>query len=210
MRLFSYWRSSAAYRVRIALNLKGIEYETVALHLLQGEHKRDDYLALNPLGLVPALELDDGRVLTQSTAIIQWLNDSYPTPPFLPEDSFESARIMSWVHTVACDIHPLNNVGVMNFLKEPLGVDPEQVRTTWYHKWLRRGFDSLETQLTDGPYCYGDSLTMADIYLVPQVYNAHRFKLDFSNFPRIQSICDQCNKLDAFKAAQPENQPDAE
>lgn len=209
MKLYSYWRSSAAYRVRIALNLKGLEYETVSLELLKGEHKGPDYLALNPAGLVPALQLDDGRMLTQSTAIIQWLDASYAEPPFMPLDAFEQARVMSWVQTIACEIHPMNNVGVMNFLKEPLGVAPEEVVTTWYFKWLKRGFDPLEQQISASPYCYGEMLTMADIYLIPQVYNALRFKFDFSDYPKIFSVWEYCNRSQAFDRAYPENQPDA-
>lgn len=210
MKLYSYWRSSAAYRVRLALNLKGLDYETVPLRMLQGEHKQADYLSLNPQGLVPALVLDDGRVLSQSTAIIQWLDENYSEPAFMPPDSFERARIMSWVQTVACEIHPLNNLGVMNFLKGPMGVDADVVTTTWYFKWLQRGFDYLEPELAGTPYCHGEALTMADLYLIPQVYNAQRFKFDFSQYPKIESIWHSCNGLDAFQAAFPENQPDAE
>lgn len=209
MKLFSYWRSSAAYRVRIALKLKGLEYELHPLDMLAGDHKSEQYLALNPAGLIPTLQLSDGRCLTQSTAILLWLEADYPEPALLPDDSFEQARVMSWVQTVACEIHPLNNIGVMNFLKSELDVPAEAVSSTWYFHWLKRGFDTLEAELSGAPYCHGEQLTLADVYLVPQVYNARRFKFDFSRHPKIASICEACNKLPAFIDALPENQPDA-
>lgn len=209
MKLFSYWRSSAAYRVRIALNLKGLEYQLFALNMLAGDHKSEEYLALNPAGLIPTLQIPDGRCLTQSTAILLWLEANYPEPALLPEDSFEQARIMSWVQTIACEIHPLNNIGVMNFLKSDMNVAPDAVTSSWYYHWLRRGFDPLEAEISAGPYCYGDTLTLADLYLVPQVYNALRFEYDMSAHPKIVAICEACNSLSPFIDAMPENQPDA-
>jgi maleylacetoacetate isomerase len=213
MKLYSYWRSSAAYRVRIVLNLKGLvaseDYQIVPVSLLDAEHQSDEYLAINPTGLVPALQLDDGRVLTQSTAIIEWLDTVYPHPALQPQDAFERARVMSWVQIIACEIHPLNNIGVMNFLKSSFSVEPSEVVTTWYYYWLRRGFDPLEKELSAAPYCYGETPTIADAYLIPQVYNAMRFKFDFTDYPKIMSIWDTCNQLDAFQRALPEHQPDA-
>lgn len=209
MKLFSYWRSSAAYRVRIALNIKGLDYELQALNMLTADHKQDDYLAINPAGLIPTLQLDDGRCLTQSTAILLWLEATYPQPALMPGDSFEQARIMGWVQTVACEIHPLNNIGVLNYLKSDMGVTPEDASGTWYAHWLRRGFDTLEEEITGAPYCHGADLTLADLYLVPQVYNALRFNYDMTAHPKIAAVCEACNHLPAFIDAMPENQPDA-
>jgi maleylacetoacetate isomerase len=209
MKLYSYWRSSAAYRVRIVLNLKSIDCEQVAVNLLKGEHKAAQYLAVNPAGLVPALELDDGRHLSQSTAIIQWLDGKHPQPPLLPADSFDKARVLSWVYTVACEIHPLNNVGVTNFLKSELGADKEQIQA-WLFAWFQRGFSSLETSIDAAPYCFGDNITMADIYLVPMAYNALRFEYDLARLhPKVMAVYEACNKLPAFIDAAPEQQPDA-
>jgi maleylacetoacetate isomerase len=209
MKLYSYWRSSAAYRVRIALGLKGITCEQVPINLLKAEHKQADYLRINPAGLVPALELDDGRCLSQSTAIIQWLDSEFPQPALLPTDAFARAQIMSAVYTVACEIHPLNNVGVLNYIKSELGADEAQTRD-WLFAWFRRGFTSLETQINATPYCFGTDITMADIYLVPMAYNALRFDYDLTGqHPRVAAVYEACGKLPAFDAARPENQPDA-
>ena len=209
MKLYSYWRSSAAYRVRIALNLKGIECRQQTLNLLQDEHKDAAYLAVNPAGLVPALELDDGRCLSQSTAIIQWLDSEHPQPPLLPVESFDRAQVLSWVYTVACEIHPLNNIGVLNYLKSELGTDKEQ-NLAWLYAWFMRGFSSLETSINAAPYCFGDSITMADIFLVPMAYNALRFDYDLGGLhPKVMAVYEACNTLPAFYDARPENQPDA-
>jgi len=208
MILYSYFRSSAAYRVRIALNIKGIDYQLAPVNLLEGAHQSDEYRAINPLGLVPALRLEDGTVLTQSTAILEWLEETHPDKPLLPRDPLAKARVRAWVNTIACDIHPIDNLRVLKYLTGTLGVDEEQ-KTAWYQHWIRPGFEALEKQLTAGPYCAGEAPGMADCYLVPQVYNARRFGLDMSPYPKIQAGCAACDELDAFIAARPENQPDA-
>jgi maleylacetoacetate isomerase len=209
MKLYSYWRSSAAYRVRIVLNLKGIDCQQETLNLLEGEHKSDAYLSVNPAGLVPALELDDGRYLSQSTAIIDWLDSEYPQPPLLPPDAYDRALVLSWAYTVACEIHPLNNVGVLNYLRAELGGGDEQI-TDWLYAWFKRGFSSLEVSVHPGPYCLGDNVTLADVFLVPMAYNALRFKYDLAGLhPKLMTIHDNCNQLPAFTDARPENQPDA-
>jgi maleylacetoacetate isomerase len=209
MKLYSYWRSSAAYRVRIALNIKGLDYQYIGVNLLNQEHKSADYLAVNPAGLVPALILDDGRCLYQSTAIIQWLEAEYPHPALLPADNYQRARALGMASTVACEIHPLNNMGVLNHLQAQFGADAEQ-KTSWMHSWLKRGFSSLEAEVDAGPYCVGDSVTMADILLVPMVYNALRFNYDLAGkHPRLHAVWQACNQLTAFIDAQPERQTDA-
>ena len=209
MKLYSYWRSSAAYRVRIALNLKGLAYEYSPINLLQAEHKNPEYLAINPAGLVPALELDDGRSLGQSTAIIQWLEAEYPEPALLPADNYDRARVLAMTNTVACEIHPLNNMGVLNYLKAELGTSDEQ-NVEWMYNWLDRGFTTLEREIAAAPYCIGESVTMADILLVPMVYNALRFKYELKDMqPKVFSVWQACNELQPFIDAQPEDQPDA-
>lgn len=208
MELFSYFRSTAAYRVRIALNLKGVDYRLSPVNLVSGDQRGADYLAVNPQGLVPALRLDDGQVIAQSTAILEWLEETRPTPSLLPGSAGQRARIRSWVNIIACDIHPLNNLRVLNYLKNTLGLD-EEAKTTWYHHWLKLGFDVLEQQLVGSPYCAGSEVSLADVYLVPQVFNAHRFGLDMAPYPGIQAICEACNRLEAFQRAKPDQQPDA-
>jgi maleylpyruvate isomerase len=209
MKLFSYWRSSAAYRVRIALNIKGLEVDYVPVNLLAQEHKSADYLARNAAGLVPALQLDDGRYLNQSTAIIQWLESEYPDPPLLPGDSYDRARVLAMANTVACEIHPLNNMGVLNYLKAEYDADSENLNQ-WMHHWLNRGFGTLETEISAAPYCFGDTVTLADLFLVPMVYNALRFNYALeSRQPKVFAVWQACNENPAFIRAQPENQPDA-
>jgi maleylacetoacetate isomerase len=209
MKLFSYWRSSAAYRVRIALNIKGLEVDYVPINLLTREHKSIDYLALNPAGLVPALQLDDDRYLNQSTAIIQWLESEYPEPALLPGDSYERARVLGMANTVACEIHPLNNMGVLNYLKAEYDADSEKLQQ-WMHHWLNRGFSTLEAEISAAPYCFGNNVTMADLLLVPMVYNALRFNYELETLqPKVFAVWQACNKIPAFINAQPENQPDA-
>lgn len=209
MKLHSYWRSSAAYRVRIALNLKGLDYEYAAVNLLEGQHKSADYLAINPAGLVPTLELDDGRCLTQSLAIIDWLDAEYPDPPLLPPDSFERARVRSMANTVACEIHPLNNIGVLNYLRAGFDADEQQV-TDWMHHWLDRGFSTLEAEIQAAPYCNGGNLSLADLLLVPMAYNALRFGYPLEKKqPAVHRVWQACNALQPFIDAQPEHQPDA-
>ncbi len=209
LQLYSYFRSSAAYRVRIALNLKSVEYEQIGVNLVKAEQRGPEYLALNPQGLVPSLRLEDGTVLTQSGAMLEWLEETYPQPRLYPADPIERARCRALCSAIACDIHPLNNLRVLKYLSGELGVSDEQ-KTTWYQHWIALGFDSLEGQLSGSPYALGDSPTMADVYLIPQVYNALRFKQDMSGYPRIQATYQACNELAAFQAAAPEAQPDNE
>ena len=209
MKLYSYWRSSAAYRVRIALRLKGVEADYVAVNLLEGEHKDPDYLARNPAGLVPTLELDDGRCLTQSLAIIDYLESAWPNPPLLPSEPLARARVQSMAYTVACEIHPLNNMGVLNYLKSEYEADQDRLNH-WMHHWLDRGFGTLEAEIDAAPYAAGALVTLADVLLVPMAYNALRFEypLERKN-PRVHAVWQACNELPTFQAARPEAQPDA-
>jgi maleylacetoacetate isomerase len=209
VRLYSYYRSSAAYRLRIALNLKGLAYDYAAVNLLQGEQKSAAYLDINPAGLVPSLELDDHSVLTQSVAILEWLEETHAQPPLLPRDALARARVRAMVNLIACDIHPICNVGVVNHLKSQLQADEAAVRN-WFTTWMQRGFRAIEQFVasSDGPYCAGDAPTLADVCLVPQVYNARRFDIPLQAFPRIVDITAHCLGLDAFAAAAPEQQPD--
>lgn len=212
--LYSYWRSSASYRVRIALNLKGIAYETRPVHLVRGggEQKSPEYLAVNPQALVPSFE-EDGLTITQSLAIIDYLEDTRPGPALLPSDAAGRARVRSLALIVACDVHPLNNSGVLRFLTDELGVDDDG-RQRWYRNWIERGFTAMEARLggdrETGRFCHGDEPGLADLFLVPQVYNAERFDCDLSAFPTIRRITSTCLELEAFSAATPEAQPDAE
>ena len=210
MKLYSYHRSSAAYRVRIALNLKGLDYAYVPVNLLKGEQKGGAYLARNPLGLVPALESDDGDLLTQSVAILEWLEESAPAPALLPEDPLQRAQVRALVNTIACDIHPLNNLSVLNYLKNNLQAGEEQVHQ-WYCTWVQRGFDAIEQALSSsgGDFCFGPAPTLADVCLVPQVFNAERFQVPMAGYPNIRRVADHCNSLDAFARAAPGAQPDA-
>ena len=210
MKLYSYHRSSAAYRVRIALNLKGLDYAYVPVNLLKGEQKGGAYLARNPLGLVPALESDDGDLLTQSVAILEWLEESAPAPALLPEDPLQRAQVRALVNTIACDIHPLNNLSVLNYLKNNLQAGEEQVHQ-WYCTWVQRGFDAIEQALSGsgGDFCFGPAPTLADVCLVPQVFNAERFQVPMASYPNIRRVADHCHSLDAFARAAPGAQPDA-
>jgi maleylacetoacetate isomerase len=205
--LYSYFRSTAAYRVRIALNLKGIDYELRPVNLLKEEQKSGWYLAVNPMGLVPALRLEDGTVLSQSTAILEWLEETSTAMPLLPADPSQRARVRAMANIIACDIHPLNNLRILKYLAGELGVS-EDAKKAWYHHWIQFGFDALEPQIADGAYTAGDGLSMADIYLVPQVFNALRFDMDMSPYPAIMSVYNRCNELDAFIQAHPDNQRD--
>ncbi|MGE3146905.1 MAG: maleylacetoacetate isomerase [Pseudorhodoplanes sp.] len=211
MKLYTYFRSSAAFRVRIALNLKGISYEPVAIHLTKdgGRQRSPEYRAINPNMRVPALALSTGEVLTQSLAIIEYLDEVYPDPPLLPADDIERAQVRAAAQLVACDIHPLNNTSTLNYLKGPLQQDQAAV-DAWYRYWVENGFAALETMLRPGPYAFGSRVTVADLCLVPQVFNARRFKADLSAFPKIAAVEAACLKLPAFDKARPENQPDAE
>lgn len=208
LRLYSYFRSSAAYRVRIALNYKGIEYKQIPVNLLNDEQKSKEYLAINPLGLVPALKLDDDTIITQSTAILEWLEEQYPEPGLYPYDAATRAKARSLCNIIACDIHPLNNLRVLKYLKEELLISEEQ-KSNWYQHWIAKGFRSVEKALSPGSYALGNSVSMVDIYLIPQVYNALRFKQDMNSYPNITRIYHACSVLDAFKMAAPESQMDA-
>ena len=214
MRLYDYFRSSAAYRVRIALNLKGVTPdERTFVHLRMGNQRAQDYLALNPQGLVPALALDDGRVLTQSLAIVEYLEETYPEPPLLPAEAAARARVRAIALQIACDIHPLNNLRVLNYLLGTLGVAKEQM-DGWYRYWVDVGFEALEKMLSHdadtGRFCHGERPTLADVCLVPQIANARRFNIDMSPYPTLTRIESACNAIEAFAAAAPARQPDAE
>jgi len=211
MKLYGFFRSSAAFRVRIALNLKGLPYETVAIHLRKNEQANPRYRALNPQGLVPTLELDDGWRLTQSLAIIEYLDETHPEPPLLPADAAGKARVRALAAIVACDIHPINNLRVLRYLSRPLGHD-QAVIATWYNHWIATGFDALERLVADDPrtgdFCHGDHPGLADIALVPQIVNSERYQLDLAPYPTLARIHANCLRLDAFAAAHPNNQPD--
>jgi maleylacetoacetate isomerase len=193
--------------VRIALELKGLGYEIEPVNLLAGEQRGAAYLARNPQGLVPALEFADGRLITQSIAILEWLEAAYPQPALLPQDPLERARVRALCDAVACDIHPLNNLRVLNYLEHRLALD-KATRDTWYHHWLGEGFAAIEPQLGDGPFVSGEAPGMAEAFLVPQVFNALRFRFDISPFPRLEALYARCLALEPFRRAHPEAQPD--
>ena len=211
MKLYGYWRSSAAYRVRIALNLKGLECEQESVHLVKdgGEQHKADYQALNANELVPTL-VDGELKLNQSMAILEYLEAKYPEVSLLPEGMAAEMQCRALALDIACDIHPLNNLRVLQYLSGTLEVSDAE-KTAWYHHWLHVGFSAFEKTLakTAGEYCFGDTVTWADICLVPQVYNAERFNSNMSAYPKIVEICQRCNALEAFKQAAPEQQPDA-
>lgn len=211
MKLYSYFRSSAAYRVRIALNLKGISYDMSAIHLTRdgGRQHTPEYRAVNPQARVPALELSNGEILTQSLAIIEYLDEIHPEPPFLPDDAVARAKTRAIAQLIACDIHPLNNLIALQYLKRQLKHEQAEI-DTWYHHWILEGFSALESMLGSGPYSCGDKVTLADICLVPQVANARRLKVPLEKFPKIVAADAACLKLQAFEKARPEQQPDAE
>lgn len=212
MRLHGYYRSSTSYRVRIALNLKGVDHQQAPVNLLEGAQRGDAYRALNPQGVVPTLETDDGQHLIQSLAICEYLEECYPTPPLLPADSLGRARVRGLCQLLACEIHPLNNLRVLKYLVRELGAD-EEAKLAWYRHWVHSGFEALEALLTveagSGDFCHGDAPTLADVCLVPQVFNAERFDCDLAAYPTIRRIAARCNELDAFIRARPEHQPDA-
>ena len=211
MTLYSFFRSSAAYRVRIALNLKGLSYETVGIHLQKegGQNRKPEFRAVNPQMRVPALKLDSGEVLIQSLAIIEYLDEVHPQPPFLPRDPVERAKVRAVAQAIACDIHPLNNTSPLRYLKAELGQDQAKI-DAWYHHWILEGFAAIETLIEPRPYAFGADVTLADICIVPQVANARRFKVPLDRFPKIAGADAACAKLAAFDAARPEKQPDAE
>lgn len=213
MKLIGYFRSSAAFRVRIALNLKGIEVEHASRHLRKGEQSSPDYAALNPQKLVPALVLDDGTVLTQSLAILEYLEETHPEPAILPRDAVGRARVRALSLIVSADVHPIQNLRVMGYLRTKFG-QTEESAFAWSRHWIETGFESYEAMLTKdrgtGAFSHGNVPSMADMCLVPQVFNAARFKVDMARYPTIQRIYDACMKHPAFDAAQPSKQPDAE
>ena len=213
MRLYGYWRSSAAWRVRIALNLKGLPWESVPVHLVRGggEQRQAAFLQLNPQGLVPVLE-DGNAVLTQSLAIIEYLEETHPDVPLLPAEPAARARVRSLAQLVACEIHPLNNLRVLQHLRDPLGLDEAQ-REAWYRHWVSEGLAALEVRLArernGDRFCHGDAPGLADCCLVPQLYNARRYGCDLDAYPALLRIEAACNALDAFKSAAADAQPDA-
>ncbi len=211
MKLYSYFRSSAAFRVRIALNLKGIAYETASVHLVKdgGHNRRPEFRAINPQMRVPTLITDAGETLIQSLAIIEYLDETHPQPPLLPKDPIARAKVRALADLIACDIHPLNNTSALRYLKNTMGHD-QSALDTWYHHWVLEGFEAIEALIAPGTYLYGDAVTLADICLVPQVFNARRLKVPLDKFPKILAVDAACMKLPAFDRARPENQPDAE
>ena len=213
MKLYGFFASSAAFRVRIALNLKGLSYEQASIHLRRGEQQTPDYLALNPQALVPAL-VDDDQVFIQSLAIVEYLDETHPSPPLLPGHPADRARVRALAQLIACDIHPIDNLRVLRYLRKPLGHDQGTIET-WFNHWIGEGFRSLEHILASdgqtGRFCHGDEPTLADICLVPQVFNAKRYEsFDLKPFPTIMRIFEACMKRDAFDKAQPSMQPDKE
>jgi maleylacetoacetate isomerase len=209
MQLYSYFRSSASYRVRIALALKGLSYQTIAIHLVKEEHKQAPFLSVNPQTRVPALATDEGDVLIQSLAIIDWLDETHPQPPLLPAEPLARARVRGVSHIIAMDVHPLGNTGPRNYLLKKLNLDLETV-DAWTRHWIEDGLQAVETMIAPGPFCFGAQPTLADICLVPQVFNARRYKVDMAKFPKILAVDEACRQHPAFAAAAPAVQPDAE
>jgi maleylpyruvate isomerase len=211
VKLYSYFRSSAAYRVRIALNIKGIDYQTASVHLVKdgGHNKQTEFRAVNPQMRVPALMTDQGDVLIQSLAIIEYLDETHPRPPLLPKDPLGRARVRGLAELIACDIHPLNNTSPLRYLKNTMNQEQGAI-DSWYHHWIIEGFEALEQLITPAPYACGSEVTLADLCVVPQVANARRLKVPLERFPKIVGVERACLALPAFDRARPENQPDAE
>lgn len=209
MQLYSYFRSSAAYRVRIALALKDLSYETVPIHLVKAQHTEEAFISVNPQGRVPALKLDSNGVLIQSLAIIDYLDETHPQPPLLPFDPLERARVRAVAHIIAMDIHPLGNTGPRNYLINKLKHDLETV-DAWTRHWIETGFSAIERLISPSPFCFGSRPTLADVSLVPQVFNARRYKVDMTRYPNISAADEACQKHPAFQRAAPAAQPDAE
>ena len=212
MKLYNYFRSSASFRVRIALELKGLGYDYAPVHLARGDHRKADYTAISPSALVPMLELEGGERLGQSMAIIEYLDETHPEPALLPRDPLGRARVRALAQLVACEIHPLNNLRVLKYLVRELKVE-EQAKNSWYRHWVREGLAKYEQELQRlpaGRYSFGDTPTLADCCLVPQVYSAERFKVDLEPFPHIRAATERARALPPFQDAQPERQPDAD
>jgi len=212
MKLHNYFRSSASFRVRIALELKGLAYEYLPVHLVKGEHKSGAYEAVSPSKLVPTLVTEDGAHLGQSMAIIEYLDETHPEPPLLPRDAVGRAKVRALAQLIACEIHPLNNLRVLKYLVHELKLDDEK-KNAWYRHWVRDGLEAFERELAQLPastYCYGDTPTMADCLLVPQIFNGKRFNVDFSGLTRTMAAFDNCMKHPAFQKAQPSSCPDNE
>jgi maleylpyruvate isomerase len=211
MKLYNYFRSSASFRVRIALQLKGLPYDYIPVHLPKGEHRQAGYAAVSPDLLVPVLDIDAQR-LGQSMAIIEYLDETHPEPPLLPKDALGRARVRALAQTIACEIHPLNNLRVLKYLVREMGVS-DDAKNTWYRHWVRTGLEAFERELALLPpstYCYGSTPTMADCCLVPQIFNGQRFNVDFDGLPRTMIAFDTCMRMDAFQKAQPSACPDNE
>ena len=215
MKLHNYFRSSASYRVRIALNIKGLAYDYVPVHIARGEHHQPPFADIAPEQLVPLLEEDEssgGERISQSMAIIEYLDETHPEPALLPHDAVGRARVRALSQIVACEIHPINNLRVLKYLVKDLKLD-EAAKNAWYRHWVREGLEAFERQLAEqsaGIYCYGNTLTMADCCLVPQIFNAQRFDCDLSGLPRTMAAYEACMQLDAFQRAHPSRCPDAE
>jgi maleylpyruvate isomerase len=211
MKLYTYFRSSAAYRARIAFNLKGVTPEQVFVHLSRdgGQQHTPAYHSVNPQERVPTLVLDNGETIMQSPAIIEYLEEVYPTPPLLPKDPVARAQVRAFAAVIGCDIHPLDNLAPLQYLKRVLKQEQPAI-DAWYHHWILEGFAALETMISPGPYCFGADVTIADIYLVPQIFNARRMKVPLDRFPKLVAADATLLKLLAFDRARPENQPDAE
>ncbi|MES2786392.1 MAG: maleylacetoacetate isomerase [Pseudomonadota bacterium] len=212
MKLHNYFRSSASFRVRIALEVKGLSYDYIPVHLVKGEHRKPEYAALSPSRLVPTLETDEGEHLGQSMAIIEYLDEVHPEPALLPADAIGRARVRALAQLIACEIHPLNNLRVLKYLVNELKVD-DAAKTTWYRHWVRDGLEAFERELAQLPastYCYGNTPTLADCCLVPQIFNGRRFDVDFTGLDRTMASFDACMKHPAFQRAQPSGCPDNE
>jgi maleylacetoacetate isomerase len=208
MQLYSFFRSGASYRVRIALALKGLRYETISIKFSENAHRTDAFRKINPQKRVPALQLDDGGILLQSLAIIEYLDETHPKPPLLPKDPIDRARVRAVAQVVSCDMHPLNNIGTRQFLSGRFGADEKKLEE-WATYWLHEGFAAIEQLIDPGPYAFGDTITLADLCIVPQVFNARRFNVPLDDFPRVVAVDASARQHPAFQAAAPEAQPDA-
>jgi maleylpyruvate isomerase len=212
MKLYNFFRSGTSHRVRIALNLKGLAYEYAAVDLRNERHLAPDFKAVNPQGLVPALVLDDGHVLTQSPAILEWIEERHPQPPLLPLDAEDRARVRALAAIVANDIHPINNRRVLEYLRREIGLDDAAVNA-WCATWVEAGFDAFDALLATDPergdFCFGKTPTLADVALIPQIESARRFKVDMRRWPRLEAIDKACSEIDAFRQAAPDGQPDS-